>query len=106
MVLRCVRARENQAALMLLRKASTSPRIVSDCIAAGRQHFRACIGCQRMIADHHAAAPGRRPLLTFENRWLRDPANDPPCCFPVSCCGFHRAHMHRPAVFARMTTIP
>jgi hypothetical protein len=66
MVLRCVRARENQAALMLLRKASTSPRIVSDCIAAGRQHFRACIGCQRMIADHHAAAPGRRPLLTLK----------------------------------------
>ncbi|WP_190241639.1 hypothetical protein [Bradyrhizobium algeriense] len=42
----------------------------------------------------------------IENRWLRDPANDPSCCFPVSCCSFHRAQMHRPAVFARMTTIP
>ena len=59
-----------------------------DGVAAGRQHFRARARCQRMIADHHAAAPGRRLLLALENRWLHDPANCPSCCFPVSCCRF------------------
>jgi hypothetical protein len=42
----------------------------------------------------------------IEKWWLRDPANDPSCCFPVSCCGFTRHKMHHTAVFARMTTIP
>ena len=46
------------------RKQRRNRRI--DGVAAGRQHFRARARRQRMIADHHAAAPGRRPLLTLK----------------------------------------
>ena len=38
-----------------------------DGIAAGREHLNARARCQRMIADHHAAAGGRRLFLTLKN---------------------------------------
>ena len=59
-----------------------------DGVAAGRQHFRARARRQRMIADHHAAAPGRRLLLTPKTGGCTIPPIDPSCCYPVSCCRF------------------
>ena len=76
-----------------------------DGIAAGRQHFRARIRCQRMIADHHTAAPGRWPLLTLKTNGCAIP---PMTRHAVSrfLLSFRQAQMHCPAVFARMTTFP
>ena len=68
-----------------------------DGVAAGRQHFGARARCQRMIADHHAAAAGRRLLLALENRWPRDPANYPSCVVPFLVVVF----WHQPTKFER-----
>jgi hypothetical protein len=41
-----------------------------------------------MIADHHAAAPRRRLLLTGKTGGCAIPPIAPHVCFPVSCCRF------------------
>ena len=77
------------------RKQRRNRRI--DGVAAGRQHFRARIRCQRMIADHHAAAPGRRPLLTLKTDGCAIPPIARHAVFPFLVVAFR----HQPAKFER-----
>ena len=68
-----------------------------DGVAAGRQHFRARARRQRMIADHHAAAPGRRLLLTLKTGGCAIPPIARHAVFPFLVVVFR----HQPTRFER-----
>ena len=59
-----------------------------DGVAAGRQHFRARARRQRMIADHHAAATGRRLLLAVKTGGCTIPPIARHALRPPFCCRF------------------
>jgi hypothetical protein len=59
-----------------------------------------------MVADHHAAAAGRRPLLTLKPGGCAIPPMTRHAVFPFLVVVSPGTKCHHAAVFARMTTIP